>query len=304
MATEYNPYNGSFGSKQQMENYEWAKSCKPSQSMLHGVECAKNQRPQQSFFVRTVGVPKNQDQRMYDLGTFQVAATGMQSNGAACGELWCSYEIELRKPRIQVGVAGNDDGNSNFDHFQQGTGTDISLTNLNPSIPFNNSTTTLLFPVPLATLGGCLSGGIVPASACAASPNTPSKNNFAGGVAVLAGGLPTGALGPTTANTYYFPPGTSQGNFMVQYNAAYGTSGVAWAPTLVPTNCGLIPLMNASTVSQQSNTAGVSTTTTIGTFFLQIIRANASFQLTGFQSSYAGASQVDVYVVQIPLPVT
>ena len=53
MATEYNPYNGSFASKLQMENYEFAKSCKPSQSMLHAVECSQKHNTQNSYFIRT-----------------------------------------------------------------------------------------------------------------------------------------------------------------------------------------------------------------------------------------------------------
>jgi len=86
MATEYNVYNPLFASKQQMENYEWATSCKPSLSMLHEIETARKETPVHTMYVTgannltqlgtTVG-----DARLYFLGLFALAVTGMQSQG-------------------------------------------------------------------------------------------------------------------------------------------------------------------------------------------------------------------------------
>ena len=42
MATNYNVVQGDFQSKYEMENTEFANSCKPSASMMHAIECAKH----------------------------------------------------------------------------------------------------------------------------------------------------------------------------------------------------------------------------------------------------------------------
>ncbi|QMW69031.1 capsid protein [Crucivirus-534] len=304
MATEYNPYNGVFANKQQMENYEWAKSCKPSMSMLHGVECSKKLNPQNSFFIRTAPVPTSQDQRWYDLGIFQLATVGMQSNGAACGELWCSYEIELRKPRIQVGIAGQDTGNTNFDHYQIYDATHNTITGITPNTPFGTGTTAatgITYPTTASTLGGMLCGGIMSSVAqFSAQPNNATKNNFLGGVPVLAGGNPTGALGVNAANTYYFPPGVARGNFMVSYNTLYTTGGAFWNPVLTATNCVGINLLNNDTLSAMANTSATTSTSCMVTLFVTVLAPNASFTLSGSTGAYATLLWSDFFVVQIP----
>lgn len=315
MATEYNPYNGVFANKQQMENYEWAKSCKPSQSMLHGVECAKNKNVQGSYFIRTEAVSSGQDKRLYDLGIFQIAVVGMQSNGAACGELWVSYEIELRKPRIQVGEAGDLDGGSGFDHFAIYNAT-IATAGVLPATPFGTSITTPIFPSTNSTLGGAVSGGIIPAANWAASPTTPTKNNFLGGIPVLVGtgtavavpgaqsvSTPTGALGASAANTYYFPPGQSQGNFMISYNALYTTGGGNWTPVQAMTNCQSVNLISTNTINFQANLSATTSTSCMATFFVKIIGPNASISFPGTTGAYATPIYAELFVTQIPLAV-
>jgi hypothetical protein len=50
--------------------------------------------------VRTTAVPAGEDQKTYDLGKLNVATQGLPSAGMTCGELWVTYEVELRKPQI------------------------------------------------------------------------------------------------------------------------------------------------------------------------------------------------------------
>lgn len=312
MATEYNPYNGAFADKRQMENYEWAKSCKPSQSMIHGVETSKFQNPMGSYYVRNGPPPVGQDLRLYDIGTFNIAAVGMQSNGAACGELWCSYEIELRKPRIQVGEAGDTEEGSGFDQIVVYNAT-LATAGVLPATPFGTSTTVPLVPTPFSTLGGIATGGIVPATSFAAYPLSPTKNNFLGGIPVLTGtgtavalpgatsvSVPTGALGASTANRYYFPPGQSKGNFMVQYNALYGTGGANWTPVQSFTNCAAVNLISTDTINFQANLSATTSTSCIATFIINIIGANASFAFPGSTGGYANPTYAELFVMQLP----
>lgn len=311
MATEYNPYNGLFSNKQQMENYEWAKSCKPSQSMLHGVECAKNKNVVGSYFVRTEAVSTGQDKRLYDLGIFQIAAVGMQSNGAACGELWVSYEIELRKPRIQVGEAGDLDGGSGFDHLVIYSSA-VATTGVLPATPFGTSTTVPIYPTFYSTLGGVACGGAVTAASFAPQQLSPTKNNFVGGIPVLTGttavavpgaqsvAVPTGALGNSAANTYYFPPGQAQGHFMIQYNALYTTGGANWTPVQAMTNCQVVNLISNDTINFQANLSATTSTSCMATFIVKIIGANASIAFPGSTGAYATPIYADMFVMQLP----
>lgn len=100
MATQYNPLNPPFASKQAMENYEHANSCKMTDSSFHGVECDPSKHGGNSCeYVRTGPVPAGQDAKTYDLAVFQLA-----TNGAApdinVGELWVHYSIRLSKAKV------------------------------------------------------------------------------------------------------------------------------------------------------------------------------------------------------------
>jgi len=99
MATEYNSLSPLFVDKLSMENYEFATSCKPSECMVHPVECAYIQTPCHNLYVRG-GTVNTGDLRLYDLGVFQIATVGQQVAGGVLGELWATYEIELIKPKM------------------------------------------------------------------------------------------------------------------------------------------------------------------------------------------------------------
>lgn len=106
MATQYNANASPFQNKQQMENYQFAQSGVPFNDICHYIECAKSQTSVSNLYVRTGSVPPNQDARLYDMGVFYLATVGMQASSTV-GELWCTYDIELLKPRIITGSGGN-----------------------------------------------------------------------------------------------------------------------------------------------------------------------------------------------------
>lgn len=102
LATQYNSMLGNFASKLEMENYEFASSCKPADSCLHAIECAQGESPLECLYIRSGAVPVDQDQRFFDFAEFQIATVGMQA-ASTIGELWVTYDIELFKPRIIPG---------------------------------------------------------------------------------------------------------------------------------------------------------------------------------------------------------
>lgn len=119
LATEYNSGAPQFSSKQAMENYQFAQSAKPSHSILHPIECARGQNVLSELYVRPGTVPPGEDVKTYDFGDFQIASQGIPlgTGGAAVplGELWCSYQIALLKPRIATATGGYTD--SGFAYF-------------------------------------------------------------------------------------------------------------------------------------------------------------------------------------------
>jgi len=120
MATQYDALDAPFSSKRVMENYEFACSAKPSVTFDHPIECKRSLDFATHLYVRSGTFPG--DRRLYDLGIFQIATTGMQANAGVIGELWASYEVELYKPKIGYSTSLFND------HYQ--------LTNATSAAPF------------------------------------------------------------------------------------------------------------------------------------------------------------------------
>jgi len=98
-ATNYDVLDANFASKKEMEDYEFSCSTVPFAEMLHPVECDRRQTTCDTLYIRTGAVPTGADQRLYDLGLFQVGTDGMQA-AYTVGELWASYDVELFKPKL------------------------------------------------------------------------------------------------------------------------------------------------------------------------------------------------------------
>jgi hypothetical protein len=102
MATNYNALDRPFASKIELENSEFAVSTKPSQSLIHAIECDPKVSGVDILYVRdpTYDVSgETSDRRFYDYGRFQVGTQGLPgTTGHTLGELWVSYDIELIKP--------------------------------------------------------------------------------------------------------------------------------------------------------------------------------------------------------------
>jgi hypothetical protein len=110
LATQYNSLSQPFISKQQMENYEFAQSTIPSNSVMHPIECDPKQTQCGGIFNTVQLGAEPGDRRLYDIGEFSVATQGMQEANVNLGELWVTYKICLLKPKLQV-------GGPEWDHF-------------------------------------------------------------------------------------------------------------------------------------------------------------------------------------------
>lgn len=109
MATQYNPSLPPFTNKGDMMSYAHSASAKSTDDMVHGVECDPAKLSgDPGKYIRTSPVLLSEDAKDYDLGTFNfaVANTPVSFVNASIGELWVSYTVVLRKPKI-VTAKGN-----------------------------------------------------------------------------------------------------------------------------------------------------------------------------------------------------
>lgn len=110
MATQYNVLDEEFENKQAMENFDGAVVTKPSKDLVHYVQVSPGSMPIQELYVRPNEAEiTGSDKRLYDVGTFYIATSGIQEAEVRLGEIWVSYEIELLKPRLAPPPAGTTD---------------------------------------------------------------------------------------------------------------------------------------------------------------------------------------------------
>jgi len=100
MATQYRSTAAPFTNKVTMLNEHFSTDGKPSIDFCHPVECDPAENPFNIQYVRGAAVPIGEDPKMYDLGTFSIASVGSPAASVNVGELWVSYEVELRKPQV------------------------------------------------------------------------------------------------------------------------------------------------------------------------------------------------------------
>lgn len=100
LSADYNPNSTPYQNKHVMENSGYAVSTRLDGSAMYGIECAKAEIPNQGYMVRNSSAIT--DLASADMGTFQIAtapATGFPSSSSV-GELWVTYDVELRRPSL------------------------------------------------------------------------------------------------------------------------------------------------------------------------------------------------------------
>jgi len=97
LATNYDAGADPFVDGPQMLNFMFSNSGKPSENIMHAIECAPNDTAQQLYYTRVGAVPEGRDPRLYDLGLFQIAVDNMPAAYDGMGQLWVSYDITFCK---------------------------------------------------------------------------------------------------------------------------------------------------------------------------------------------------------------
>jgi hypothetical protein len=103
MATQYNSDQPPFQSKTEMMHYAGCGDSKTTENLMSGVECDPTKSSgAPGKFIRAGPVPQGEDNKQYDLGTFNLAMANCPALFAdqAMGELHVSYTVRLRKQRF------------------------------------------------------------------------------------------------------------------------------------------------------------------------------------------------------------
>jgi len=98
--TSYRASDTAPTSKLELLNEYWASENVPNEPFCHPIECDPKENPFNIQYVRTGDVPTGDSRLMYDLGVTHVAVQGMQTTGNIVGDVWVTYEVELKKPII------------------------------------------------------------------------------------------------------------------------------------------------------------------------------------------------------------
>ena len=89
-------------SKVEMLNEYWSNECVPYETMAHPIECDPKENPFNVHYTRATPILSGEP-LMYDVGRTFVATQG-QGSTDVIGDLWCTYEVELKKPLIASSV--------------------------------------------------------------------------------------------------------------------------------------------------------------------------------------------------------
>lgn len=105
MQTTYRATDVAPTSKIEMLNEYWACEAAPNESFCHPIECSPKENPFAIQYVRTGSLPATETPLLYDLGTTFIATSGQPASGNVIGDLWVTYEVELRKPVVSSNVS-------------------------------------------------------------------------------------------------------------------------------------------------------------------------------------------------------
>jgi hypothetical protein len=105
MQTTYRAGDTAPTSKVELLNEYWASESVPYEAFIHPLECDPRENPFNVHYVRS-GSEGVVEPLLYDLGTTFICTQGMQSDNVV-GDIWLTYEVELKKPLITSAVTAS-----------------------------------------------------------------------------------------------------------------------------------------------------------------------------------------------------
>lgn len=154
MATDYDPSDPPYASKLEFMNAQYSSQAKPTEGLLHGIECDPSQRPTHLLYVRSGDLASTEDIKDYDLGNFQIATQGLGvAAGTIIGSLFVHYHYRFYKNQLSNGL------------LQKGTlsalvGAQVSVANAYSSIVYKYNNLGVTWAANVLTFPTWLSTGI------------------------------------------------------------------------------------------------------------------------------------------------
>jgi len=122
--------------KYELLNEYWAGEVVPSESLVHPIECKPQEGVLSSLFIRDSSTTDSLN--FYDLGVTTVAVQGQQTGGGVLGDLWITYEVELRKPKMYAALGraavSLNSGNLTSNVLRMFTGSSISFSSFSGTV--------------------------------------------------------------------------------------------------------------------------------------------------------------------------
>jgi len=114
MQTTYRASDRAPQSKLEMMNEYCASESVPSEAFIHPIECDPRENPFNVHYVRSTVPPDGEPLMSYDLGKTCIATQGQLAAGNIVGDLWVTYEVELKKPLVSSDVLSGGSYNATF----------------------------------------------------------------------------------------------------------------------------------------------------------------------------------------------
>lgn len=114
LQTSYRSTDTAPSSKVELLNEYCSNEAVPCEPFAHPIECDPKENPFNVQYVRSGPVGAGETQLMYDLGQTHLAVTGCQTSGNVLGDLWVTYEVELKKPIVASNVTSSVASCSNY----------------------------------------------------------------------------------------------------------------------------------------------------------------------------------------------
>jgi hypothetical protein len=146
MQTSYRANDEKPLTKLEVLNEYWSCESVPSEPFCHPIECDPKENPFNIHYVRSTSPPAADSILLYDLGQTHLCVSGQQVNDVILGDLWVTYEIELKKPIVTSNVTNlYQAGYAHFNNATAATLLDGPDTNIGEIQP-NYSGKTIQFP--------------------------------------------------------------------------------------------------------------------------------------------------------------
>lgn len=105
--TSYRSNDAPPSSKVELLNEFFSNEVVPCHEMAHPIECDPKENPFAIHYIRNTSIPTNDSPLMYDVGVTTIATAGMPATGNVVGDLWVTYEVELKKPIVSSNVTAD-----------------------------------------------------------------------------------------------------------------------------------------------------------------------------------------------------